>query len=172
MLTTRYPRAMRVLHWTIAGLVIATLILGLVMESLPQDVRRQGYSLHKSLGVTILLLMLARIITRWRATLPAPTPDLQRPERALAQTVHYAFYVLLLALPVSGIVMSQAGGHPVALFGLDLPVFVQQNKALGRTAYELHELIAYGVMALLALHLGGVLKHVIVDKTNILKRMW
>jgi len=172
MLITRYPRAMRMLHWVVAPLVSAVLVLGLLLESLPEDVRGQGYSLHKSLGVTILLLMVVRVLVRWRATLPQPTPGLRRWERVLAQGVHYAFYVLLFAMPISGIIMSQAGGHPVALFGLELPVVVPQDKMLGRLAYESHELIGYTLIGLFALHLGGILKHLLIDRTNIIKRMW
>ena len=172
MPTARYPHAMRLMHWIVAPLVIAVLGLGLVMEDLPQDLRRQGYSLHKSLGVTILLLVLVRMLVRWRSTLPSPIPGLGKGEALLAKAVHYGFYVLLLAMPISGIVMSQAGGHPVALFGLGLPVLVPQDKALGKLAYEAHELIGNGLIALLALHLVGILKHAVLDKTNILKRMW
>lgn len=171
MSTIRYPGALRVLHWVMAPLVIGMLALGLVMEDLPQDIRAQGYSLHKSFGVALLLLILMRLGVRWRSVLPVPVAGLQRWERLLARAVHHAFYVLLLAMPVSGIVMSQAGGHPVAFFGLNLPVFVSQDKALRRFSYESHELIGNALISLLVLHIAGVLKHALVDRTNLLKRM-
>jgi cytochrome b561 len=171
MLTVRYPRAMRILHWLVAPLVISLLALGLVMEDLPGTVRGQAYSLHKSFGIVVLLLMLARILVRWREALPAPVAGVRSWERGLAKAVHLAFYPLLLAMPLSGFVMSQAGGHPVALFGLSLPVLVPQDKALGRTAYELHELIGYSLIVLILLHVGGALKHLLIEKISIFKRM-
>lgn len=167
----RYPASMRWLHWCVGALVIFMLVLGLVMETLPPDMRRQAFSLHKSLGVTVFLLVLVRLLNRWRSTLP-PLPDaISKFDALAARTVHHLFYLLLLLMPVSGAVMSQAKGYPVAVFGFHLPVFIDENKNIGRIAYEAHELIGYILIGIIALHIGGTAKHLLVDRINILRRM-
>jgi cytochrome b561 len=185
----RYGRVARLLHWSIAALIVTTIPLGLVCASIGPKAKEPHLAAlrenllfwHKSIGVTVLILALVRIAWSLTHRRP-PLPDhLPRGERALARAVHGLLYVLIIGMPLTGIVLSQAVGFPVSWFELfTLPDFVHPDLAvpvMKRTAVKLsfllHErVLAYTLFVVLALHLAGLLKHQFIDRdSSIWRRM-
>lgn len=168
-----YGTGTKILHWVIGLCVIGLIGVGLYMVRLdPSPAMFQLYANHKSIGITVLALMVVRLIWRWTNTAPAPLPGHKKWEKTLARAIHLLFYPVLLALPLSGWLMSSAKGFSVSVFGLfTLPDFVRANEALAETMVQLHGILAWGLIAMIALHVGGALKHHIIDRDDTLKRM-
>lgn len=168
-----YTRTAVVLHWTIALLIFIAFPLGLYMHELPlSPTRLQLYSYHKWLGITVLLLSLARLA--WRATHAAPPyPAGMAPwQRRAASAVHGLLYLLILAVPLSGWLMSSAKGVQTVWLGvLPLPDLVGKDKALGEALEELHEILNYGLLTLVLFHVAAAAKHQFVDRDGLLARM-
>lgn len=169
---TQYTAAAKFLHWTMAAAIIALLAVGTGMVFLPKgDLRGEIYDIHKQLGVLVLALAAVRL--GWRAAkgapaLPSATPAV---ERLAAQAGHLALYLLMFAMPLSGLVMSQAGGHSVHLLGLTLPELVAKDHALHEVAEELHEALAWATALLVGGHLAAALRHHFLLKDDVLRRM-
>jgi cytochrome b561 len=160
-------------HWLVALLIFVTVPLAWVMTDMATSPQKlQFYSWHKWIGVTVFLLAALRLLWRWSHGAPpahAGMPDWQRKTAALT---HFGLYVLLFALPVSGWVMSSAGGFPVVYLGIwQLPDLVAKNKPLFETMKEVHELLAYGLLGVVALHTLAALKHHFIDRDSVLVRM-
>lgn len=161
----------RFLHWSSALLIIATAIIGLTMEDI--DVPTV-YKLHKSLGLTVLLLVAARMIWRLLDRRPAYPASMPKAQRLLSDLAHLALYVGMIALPVSGWIMNSAGKRPLPLewFGLfPVPPISGPNPDLRHLAHEVHEVGFYIAAALLAVHVLAALKHHFVDRDHTLSGM-
>lgn len=176
MVTEKYPLHHRILHWLIALGIIGMLCFGFYLEGLPRGDAAKPFliGLHKATGATILGLVILRLFSRGFSTMPALPVGLKNWERGLAHLVHALLYLAMVAMPVSGIVFSNAYGYKVNVFGLfELPALVEKNIELGKMAAEAHEFIAWSLIVLLALHILGVIKHRFFDaKTNdVLPRM-
>ena len=168
----KYPFSMRVLHWLIALGIIGLLIVGFIMEDMEKsDLKYQIYGLHKSVGMTVLALVVLRWLVRITADVPILPEQFKCYERALAKLTYMFMYLAMLAMPLSGYLMSVWGGHPVAVFGYMLPEFFPVNPELGKVAYNMHGILAWVWVGLISLHVLGYLKHLIMDKVNLLKRM-
>lgn len=163
------------LHWVLAVLVLGLTGFGLWMTGLEDGLEKfRLYQLHKSLGVVVFVLVLTRL--GWRLANPTPPlPGHLRPwERAAARFTHAGLYVLLLAQPLVGWVMSSASplGIPTEVFGvLPLPDPVAPNEALYDVLAWVHFGVAMTILALVALHVAAALKHHFVLKDDVLKRM-
>jgi cytochrome b561 len=173
----RYGLLSRSLHWITALFVIGLLAVGLYMTGLDkEDPSRLGlYNLHKSFGATVLALTILRVLWILRSPAPPPPAVLAHMEVLASKTVKTLLYLLLFFMPLSGWIMSNAAGYAVSVFGLfDLPQLVAKSHGLHEIAEEAHELAAYGVIALVLLHIAGTLKHRYLDKdpqANVLSRM-
>ncbi len=179
----RYGSVSIALHWLIALLVIINLVGGLYMGTLPRGDASQALivMLHKSTGLTILALSIIRLI--WRLINPwQPLPLGMSPAlRAAARTTHVLFYVLIIAIPLSGwaMVSSSMRNAPIVWYGLfEWPkigflaaLAPDQKKAWGHTFGETHELLAYVTIALLLLHVGAALYHQYIRRDEVLRRM-
>jgi cytochrome b561 len=180
---TRYTRVAMLLHWLIAILILCNVVLGLSAGSLPDAWVRPVIDTHKSIGITVLGLVLLRIL--WRLShrppaLPAVFPDW---ERQAAHVAHVLLYVLMIALPLSGWLhdsaWKDAATHPMRLFNLfpwpRIGYVMHLDPALKETLHnrfgELHTWLGYALYLLLALHVGGALKHEWVDRHSVIKRM-
>ena len=173
MNTLRYNPVSIALHWVMAALIVTTWSIAIAISDMPlSPTRITGYSWHKWLGMTVLLLVLVRLV--WRATHPAPKLELVMPlwqERAM-QLTHFGLYLLMIAIPLVGWVMSSAKGYTVNYFGLfDLPNLVEKDKAFGHFLKEVHEYLADVLVALVSLHVLAALKHQFIDKDGLLSRM-
>ena len=176
---TGYTRVAIALHWAIAALLVFEVALGLNMEDARGSTKFTVFQLHKSVGITILLLVLLRIV--WRFHRRPPPLTATGWERALAQLVHGSFYALLLALPVSGWIVVSASkiAVPTLLYGTvpwpHLPGFAAMAAATKGVWYEAGKFVHANLVNLLyllvALHLTGALKHHFIDRDGELARM-
>jgi len=162
----------RLFHWVIAFLILALLPVGLGMGEMPRgDARSEVFLLHKSFGLVVFFLGLARLL--WRFISPAPEHlESHRPwERALSSAAHVWLYICVIGMPLSGWLMSSAGPFPVPFFGLTMPSLIGQNEHLGDLFFKVHQILAYTLLAVLVLHIAGALKHQIIDRDETLPRM-
>ena len=150
------------------------LCVGLWMTGLPIGLlKHQVYGWHKWIGLVVLLLTFARLLWRWHAP-PPPLPDTVAPwERKLAPLVHWGLLALLLAMPLSGWLMSSAAGVRVIWFGvLPLPDLMPRDPALFETLLFAHHLLARLLIAAIVLHLAAVARHDLLRRDGIFRRMW
>ncbi len=172
-MTLRYTVPAVVLHWLIAGLIFVAFPLGVYMSDLPlSPTRLQLYSYHKWIGITVLLLVGLRIVWRLTHRPPALPDDLPRWQRAASHAVHGLLYGLILAVPMTGWLMSSAKGFQTVWFGvLPLPDLVEKNRELGQALGNAHELLNYFLLALVILHVAAALKHHFHEGRPFLQRM-
>lgn len=169
----RYSGVSLAFHWLTAALVLTQVLLITAHEATDGPMSREFVQIHKSVGLTILMLTLARI--GWRVANPAiPLPDeMPRWQKLLARTTHVGFYVLLIGLPLGGWAASSAAGRGIEWFGLfpwpDLPV--PEGRDVSRAFMNAHKLGVKVLYVLLALHVAGALKHHFIDRDNVLHRM-
>ena len=168
----KYNISIRTLHWVIAVIVIGMLITVENRGLLPDTLRKNYFYWHKYFGVMVLGLMSLRIFFRILTTIPPYPESFSSKEKLAAKIVVKLFYILLICMPLSGIIMTNAAGYTVSMLGYELPMLVQKDKALRSLANEAHELIGNGLIILIGLHVAAVIKHAIVDKENIIKRIW
>lgn len=169
----RYSRPAVVLHWLLALLIFVAFPLGVYMHELPLSPDKlRLYSYHKWIGITILLLASLRVVWRLTHTPPPLTVDMPRWQRRASQTVHGLLYLLLLAIPLSGWLMSSAKGFQTVWFGvLPLPDLVGKDKGLGEALAEVHEALNFTMLALVVLHVGAAFKHHFIERQPFLQRM-
>ncbi|OYV69949.1 MAG: hypothetical protein B7Z67_07115 [Acidiphilium sp. 21-60-14] len=158
----RYRTIVQILHWLIALAVIELILAGLILkyDLAPKPLRPVLFMLHVGTGLTVLVLMIARLGLRLihrPPPLPATVPGHER----LASTVaHWLFYAMVLTMPVFGVLFVQAHGHKVVWFGLvTLPLFVGKNAAIGTLFYALHFYVGLSLLALIVLHVSAVIRH-------------
>ena len=162
---------MRLLHNSMALCVLGALILGFYIEIMPKGWKYVGWRLHKSLGITVLLLLPLRIWFRYVSALPL-LPGISAKEHVAAKIVHHLLYVAMLLMVGSGYTMVAAKGKAIVWFGLTLPSVMPVDPGLAKLARQWHEPFAYFLLVLLALHMLALLKHKLIDKTNLLPRMF
>jgi len=163
-------------HWLTVVLVLGLWGLGFTMTELIDSrmLQFELYQWHKSFGITLFVITLARLA--WRLAQPHPSlpPDLKPYERALARLTHWGLYALLLAMPVAGWVSTEASplDIPTTYFGLfTMPDPIPVSEALHETFKQIHEFLAFTLLALIALHVGAALKHHFMFKDDTLRRM-
>ena len=163
----RYGRVSRYLHWLTAVLFLVLVPMGLFMTILPEDTfyRHSFYVVHKSLGFTVLLLVLARLGWHYFNPRPPLAASLKVWERRLAHSVHVMLYVFLLAFPVSGFVMSTFAGKLSHFYFWDLPLFWPPDPDALIPPGLIHKVIMpYLFYVLIVLHVLGAMKHQFIDK--------
>jgi len=169
----RYDRFAIALHWLIAAIVVGQLVFGWWMQEIPKQPtgpRAEAFNLHKSLGLTILALMIVRVF--WRAShRPPPLPPLPAWQARAARITHAGVYVLLFVLPLAGYLGSVYSGYPVKLFGIALPAWGTRNAELKELCSIFHRAGGAALAALLLLHVAGAVKHALVDRDGLQARM-
>lgn len=179
---TRYTTVAIVIHWLIAAAIIFQIILGWRMGDGPKGPTTYAlFQLHKSIGITILLLSLARLAWRLFNTPPAPPEGQPKWERIASHVVHWGFYVIMIGLPVTGwiIVSTSRVPIPTLLYGTvpwphipGLPELAAGAKHAWHQAGELgHGVLVKTTYLLLLLHLGAVAKHQILDRDEVFGHM-
>ena len=169
----RYGTVAQTLHWAIVVLVAVQIALGVTGADLPVGMERLiTLSRHKSLGMTILALMVLRLV--WRVINPVPKlpPLLPRLEQRLARSSHWLLYGLLLSMPVVGWISSSASNLTVSWFGVfTFPDLVETDKALAAGAKTLHRSMAWLLMTMVSLHALAALRHHFLLKDGVLLSM-
>ncbi len=171
--TASYTVVARLLHWLMALALIGMVILGYTMKTLPlSPLKLQVYSWHKWIGITLLALVIIRLAWRLLNRPPALPASMSTLTRGLAHAGHAALYAVMVAIPLSGWLMSSAKGFQTVWFGvLPLPDLVAKNKPLGEALVQVHIILNYVLIALVALHILAALKHHFIDRDGLLRRI-
>lgn len=189
----RYTKTAVILHWLIAIVIFGMFALGWFMTDLPKEGPKQMaydlfdwgiytwqlaeeasprsfyFNLHKSLGITLFGLIILRIL--WRITHKPPVLlNHKNWERKLAAGTHHLLYLLMIAMPLSGLIMAASSKYGVKWFGIPFIKGLDDDNL--RDIFEsTHETIAILILAVVFLHIVGALKHKFIDKDDTLKRM-
>lgn len=168
-----YDPVSRTFHWLVVALVLAQVTIALVLPAiLPESAADSITAWHLAMGSTILLVMLLRLA--WRLTHPAPPApaDLPPALRVLARGTHWAFYLVLILLPLLGWMAANAyGTTPRALGLIPLPRLLAPDQALAERIGSVHRTVAMLLLALIALHVSGALYHALVKRDGVIRRM-
>ncbi|MBK1718187.1 cytochrome b [Thiocystis violacea] len=168
MTNNRYTLIQRLLHWLIALLVLGLLAAGLafwalgyegLVKMLGEETTGQLFTLHKSLGILVLLLTVFRLIVRGQSPAPAYDPPLGMIERLVGGGIHLLLYILLIGLPIGGWLATAASGYPVQFFSVNLPGLIGENKELGAMLFFYHGIGGLAVGVLVLVHMAAGLKH-------------
>ena len=192
--STKYTKTAVILHWLIGFGIIFMFLFGWYMEDLPKEApkvmsfdlfdlgiytwqlsaevstRTFYFNLHKSLGISILALIIFRVF--WTLTHPAPSliKTMKVWEKKLASATHHALYLIMVLVPVSGVAMAVYSKYGIKWFGIPLAEGLGDD-AMRDIFKESHEIIGIILLLLLGLHILAVLKHTFVYKDGTLKRM-
>ena len=171
--TDRFGTLAQAFHWVTFLLLLASFGIGLTMVDLPLGLRKlQAFSWHKWVGVTVLLITVLRL--GWRCANPAPPfpPSMPRWQRIAARLSHAGLYGLLLAMPMSGWVMSSALGLTTVYFGLvPLPDLVAPDRELGRSLVQLHHFLGFAFAMLIGVHIAAAIYHHVIARDDVARRM-
>ena len=164
----RFSAPSRLLHWLMALLVLAMLFIGVGMAASASGRYSLLLSVHRPLGIAILVLVAIRFINRLinrPPPLPATLPPLQR---LAAKASHFALYALMFALPLVGWGMLSAGGYPIVLYGpLELPPILPQSAILYAGLRQLHTVLAYLLFATFLAHVAAALFHGLIRRDGV-----
>jgi len=168
---TQFTALMRILHWTMAAMILTMLAVGVTMVASLAHYHIL-VSIHRPLGVAVLILAVVRFVVRRASRLPPFPPTMSRLERRAASAGEYAMYGLMLALPLVGWAMLSAARYPIVLLGsVHLPFIVPESAALYATLRTAHTILA-GLLFLAVLgHVGAVLFHTLIVRDGMLFRM-
>lgn len=174
----RYGLLSRAIHGIMLILIFGMLGVGIYMTDLDKndELRKQLFAFHTSTGILVLVLAMVRII--WLRVSPAPRLPamLDNWEKMLTTVVKSLMYLLMLLIPIAGILIVNTKGNPVNFYGLlELPMLAAENEGLHELMEEVHEVLAFGLLFLVLLHVAGALKHRFYDMGNeidVMKRMF
>lgn len=168
----RYGLITRCLHWLIALTIITQIIIAIVMENINGPLTRDLYSVHKSLGLTLLLLGVLFVVWRFFNKRPALPNGLPLWQRYAANLVQFSLYCLILIMPLSGWFMSTAAGYAPSFWGwFTVAAPIEHSKAVASFFGSVHEVCAWALGVLIIIHILAVLKHVLINKDGVLKQM-
>jgi len=169
----RYTPIAQALHWLIALLIVVQFVLARMAAPLPLGVHKLALlAEHKSFGMTVFALAAIRLAWRLKNLPPSLPANMQRVERLLARFTHVSFYVLLIAMPLSGWLMSSAKNYSVSWFGaFSWPNLIGPNETAFNFFKTLHHLFSNALFAIAALHILAALKHHFWNKDDVLARM-
>jgi cytochrome b561 len=172
---SRYAASSRWLHWLTVLLLLVIIPVGIwirLFEPADQAFKLRLYNVHESLGVLVFVLVLVRIANRWLNPPPPLPADLPALMRLAAHTTHIGLYVLLVLMPVTGFLATNAWGFPLSVFNvLPIPSPVGKDEALAKVLSFLHWCGAITIGLLILAHLGGVVHHTLIRRDGLLRRM-
>jgi cytochrome b561 len=166
-----YGSVAKFFHWLIFLLVFVMIVGGFFLDNVPKEYKGVIYNLHKLTGLLILSLMLLRLVWRWVNVKPALPNDMPRWQRISSRVIHELLYLLIIAMPIAGWVGSSSAGKPPHIGDIAFGLPIAKNEELIDTAFTMHGLIAYGIIALVCVHVAAALFHHYIRKDNTLRRM-
>ncbi len=168
---TQFTVLMRLLHWTMAAMVLTMLCIGVAMVASLADYHVL-VSIHRPLGIAILILVVVRFVVRRLSPLPPFPPTMSRMERLAATASEYTMYGLMFVLPLVGWGMLSAARYPIVLYGsLQLPFILPHNAMLYAVLRETHTVLAYLFFLTFLAHFGAILFHTLIVRDGIPRRM-
>ena len=168
----RFTPLQRLLHWLMAVCILAMLFIGAGMVSTVMPKYLTLVSIHKPLGIAILVLAVLRLAVRLRYGAPPLPADLPEPMKLAAHLSHYAFYALMIGMPLIGWAMLSAAAYPVVLFGsVHLPAILPQSDSLHALLWNMHFCLAFVFFALILLHVAAALFHALVRRDGVFDAM-
>ena len=172
-LAARYSGTAIVFHWAIAILILANLPLGIFNEQIEAISGSSPMWLHKSVGLSVLVLSIARLA--WRlAHRPPPLPEtVDGWRRTASRVVHRLFYALIILVPLTGWIRTSAGSYPLTWYALfDVPKFaIERDTPEARAAATAHDVLAWSLLALVVLHIAAALHHHYILRDRVLVRI-
>jgi cytochrome b561 len=172
MIRQRFTPLQRLLHWLLAACILAMLFIGVGMASTVAPKVLPLVAIHKSLGITILVLALIRLAVRLRSGAPPLPADLPAPMKLAAHLSHYAFYALMIGMPLIGWAMLSAAAYPIVVFGgIHLPAILPQSDSLHSILWGAHFTLAFLFFGLILLHLAAALFHAWVRRDGVFEAM-
>ncbi len=170
----RYTFIQKVLHWLIALAVIVALGMGASLDWLGNGaLKNQLYALHKATGILILGLMLLRVVVRIVFGAPPLPVNIPSWQRTAAAASHFLLYALILLMPIIGWAATSAYPAPIPFFGiLDMPPLIGADRDLSKQLFAIHEWMSRGILALVGLHIAAALRHALIQKDGVFRRMW
>jgi cytochrome b561 len=169
---TRFTVVQRILHWLMAICILAMLFIGVGMVSTVMPKYLTLVSIHKPLGIAILVLALIRLGVRLGYGAPPLPLDLPEPMKLAAHLSHYAFYGLMIGMPLIGWGMLSAAAYPVVLCGgLYLPAILPQSDSLHTLLWNAHFYLAFLFFALILLHVAAALFHALIRRDGVFEAM-
>ena len=161
----------RILHWLMAAMVLTMLCIGVAMIASLADYHTL-VSIHRPLGIAILILVVVRFVNRLVSRVPPFPATMSRVERLAATASEYVMYGLMLLLPLVGWGMLSAARYPIVLYGpLHLPPILPHDIDLYSVLRKAHTILAYLFILTFLAHFGAILFHVLVVRDGILRRM-
>ncbi len=168
----RFALPARVLHWLMAVLILAMLLIGAGMVSTVSVRYPQLLAWHRPIGLAILVLALLRIIVRLTHRPPPLPSDLPPLQVAVAKGSHYLLYLLMIVVPLIGWAMQSAGGYPVTVWpGFNLVPILSHDVAVYGWLRQTHGLLAYAFLLLILGHLAAALFHGLVRRDGVFRSM-
>ena len=168
----RFAPLQRLLHWLMAICILAMLFIGVGMVSTIMPKYVPLLSIHKSIGISILALALIRLAVRLRYGAPPLPADLPEPVKLAAHLSHWAFYALMIGMPLIGWMMLSAAAYPVVVFGgVNLPAILPQSDSLHSLLWDAHFYLAFLFFALILLHVAAALFHALVRHDGVFAAM-
>lgn len=171
----RYGVPARLIHWIMALLVLGMIPVGFLMvrEGLDRSFQNFLFISHKNIGVLLLILIVVRLIYRWRNPPELAPVALPKVQEFAAHATHIGLYVLLFIMPLAGYVRVRAGGFPIeALDAMGIPALVPRSEALAEFAKTVHFYGAYAIAVLVVIHVVAGAYHGLVRRDGIFSRMW
>jgi cytochrome b561 len=169
---THFSPLARLLHWTMAPLIVAMLFIGVGMVATVSRAHDTLVALHRPLGIALLLLVLVRLAVRFTRGSPPLPASMPKAQRLAAHASHVVLYALMLAMPLIGWAMLSAAGYPVTLFGpFHLPPIVPHDVALFALLRALHTWLAFALFATVLLHLAAALLHGLILRDGVWSSM-
>ena len=161
------------LHWAIVLLIATIAIIGLTMTDMANGPSKiKIYALHKSLGLTLLTLVVLRLLWRFYAGAPKPVAGTPHWQERIASLTHWALYLLMFAMPITGWLFNSSSGYPLQYFGLfNLPKIAAVNPGLADLSESLHENGFWLLLLLVLAHAGAALYHHVFQNDDTLRRM-
>ncbi|MFS8063733.1 MAG: cytochrome b [Luteimonas sp.] len=169
----RWGHVSQLFHWLIVVLIVVMAWLGLTMTDLPNNPYKiRLYALHKSIGLSLLALVILRLMWRACTGAPRPLPGIVAWQERVASLTHFAMYVLLFAIPLSGWIFNSAAGFPMQWFGVvNLPALTGRSTALRELSGTWHELLFWALIVLALVHAAAAIHHHLFQHDATLARM-
>ncbi|WP_221799808.1 cytochrome b [Oceanobacter mangrovi] len=165
-----YNLVSKLFHWGSAVLILGMIVVGLMMEDMEGPEKFELMGLHKSFGALLLFIVIARILNRFLNPVD-DLPEMTAKNIKLAKMGHGLLYLCMLIMPISGILMSQSGGHAVSMFGWELPTLVGKEHDFHEFTEGVHGVTANVLILLILGHAGAAIYHHIFMKDRTLLRM-